>query len=133
MSRRRFQFSLRLLLAVVLCIAVVFGGLIATRDAVINRSNYNKLRLGMTESAVDALLPGTSVDLAPLNFEDVTFVESAQALQEEYPPPHKLRSWKGDKYLISTVFDRHGRLAAKYYQRAPDASMIDHFADWLGI
>ena len=129
---------MRLLIATPLCIAVLvitvtLSGLSATREPVINRSNYNKIQLGMSESAVDELLQGTSVDLAPLNFEDVTFEETALALLLVYPPPHTSRSWKGDRYMISVIIDKHGRVAAKYYKRAPDASMIDRCADWLGF
>ena len=122
-----------LLLAAVICVVATLVGLSTTRDPIINRANYNKIRLGMTESAVDELLRGTSVDLAPLNFEDVMFDESADALLREYPPPHTSRSWKGDRYMISVIVDKHGRVAAKYYKRAPDASLIDRCADLLGF
>lgn len=133
MPRRRFRFSLRLLFTSVLDIAVVLGILVASRDPVINRSNYNNIRLGMTESVVDELLDGISVEWAPLTYEDVTFEESREALLHEHSPPHMLRSWKSGSYLISVIFDKDGRAASKYYQRAPNASTIDRMADWLGI
>ncbi len=130
---RRPRFTLRLLFATILGIAGVLGVLTATRERVANRSNYNQIQLGMSRSEVETLLGDNPIELAPLDFEDVTFVESPEDLLFKYPPPHTLHNWKGETYMISIILDRDGRVGAKYYQRTPNASIIDRLADWFGI
>jgi hypothetical protein len=133
MARRRLRFSLWVLLVGSFVIALALGTLVASRDPIINRFNYNGIQLGMSDSEVNELLKGASVDLAPLNYEDVTSDESREALLHQYLLPHTLRNWKSDRYLISVIFDKDSRVASKYFQRAPDASAIDRIADWLGV
>lgn len=127
------RYSIRFLLTAILGITAIFGTLTATRDRIANRSNYDRIRLGMTRGEVDQLLGEPSVDSGPLNYVDVTFHESGKELLITYPPPHTLRTWKGDRYLISVIFDKHDRVGAKYYKRTPQASTLDRFADWLGM
>ena len=82
---------------------------------------------------MDELLQQPVIGVVPLYYEDIVYDESANDLLERFPPPHTLQIWKSGRYMISVLFDKNGRVAAKYYKRAPDASTIDRIADWLGI
>lgn len=122
-----------MLLSALLVVAIVLVVLAETRHATVNRSNYNKISIGMHEAEVDALFEQPPVDLAPLNFQDVVYDETRENLLTKYPPPHTIKSWQGGRYLISVCLDRNGRVASKYYQRVPNPSVLDRVADWFGM
>lgn len=79
----------------------------------------------MCESAVDELFQQPPMDVIPLDYDDVAFEESHNA--------KTVKCWKGERYLITVAFDKHGRVAGKYYERAPNPSIVDRLADWLGF
>lgn len=133
MTRLRLRFIVRFLLAVLLFVAIAFAAVVATRESRINRSTYNRIVIGMADAEVDQVLQQSPVDLAPLNLHDVAYDESMENLLTRYPTPHTIKSWQGDRYLISVCLDKNGRVASKYFKRTPNPSLLDRIADWFGI
>jgi hypothetical protein len=99
--------------------------------ASVSRGNYNKIRVGMTEAEVEALLGGPGEDLAPLTYEDV-HVDELPPLQL-HSLPYRLHHWRSNTHMITVIFDREGRVAGKTYSRDPTVSFLRRFIDWLGL
>jgi hypothetical protein len=129
---KRPQFSLRVLFIVIAIVCLAFGWLVMATSGPANWRNYNKIKIGMAEADVDALLGGPGEELAPLTYEDVQSDEQRILLSHTWP--HYERNWLSNSHMITLLFDRqHSQVVAKYYKRAPDTSWPSRIADWIGL
>jgi hypothetical protein len=112
---------------------LVAGFLVWCGSGRVSRANYNRIRIGMTQPEVEAILGGPGREIGPLGWEDVHVVEDIQVILSA-PPPQSNRFWAIETRLIDVVFDGQGRVVAKYYQRHPEKVRgIQRLVDWLGL
>jgi hypothetical protein len=97
----------------------------------VSQGSYRKLKIGMPRSEVEAILGGPGDELGRLEYDDVQAEERLDLLRGS--SAFELRYWKNDTHQITVIYDANGRVATKYYKRAPDVWIGRRFLDWLGL
>lgn len=123
-----------LLLAVTLALAGIAGAIFLCGRASwpVTRANYNRIKIGMTETEVEAILGGPGEELGPLNNEDI-HADERPLLIARSPLPHDLRMWTSATHKISVIFDGNRNVVSKSYSRPAAANLPQRIIDWLGI
>jgi hypothetical protein len=109
----------------------------------ITAESWKRIRLGMTEKEVEAILggPGMSFDAqnflkqlpqAPFLFEDPHLEEPADKGLFVVGDRNKL--WSGRRGMIEIEFDNENRVCWKSFQgmRWTNGGILDRLRDWLG-
>lgn len=120
----------RRLVWVVACLALAVGlGIwFVTRPHPVNETNFNRIRVGMTQAEVEAILGCPPGDYA-------TRPWMADAFEEDYQEPDRLETWASDWGYIRVRFDKSDRVSAKELRDQfpiPQPGLLDRLRAWLG-
>jgi hypothetical protein len=127
-SKARWLFSL-LVVVVVLGLVTVFGRTMIRNG--VNRANYNRIEVGMTEAEVQAIMGRPSSELPWLDQDDIVFDERPDLLLRS--PPEKGQFWQSGQHQLSVWYDASAHVVSKYYTRHPEVGIFQRFLDWLGL
>jgi len=118
MTRRRLLFGL---LAAVVALAVV---VMLWPPSAINRENKSKLRHGMTQAEVEAILGGPARD--EVGGKPPRFLVKI---------PENQKEWIGPECKITVVFNEDGRAGAISSENVsvPPEAMLEKFRRWLRL
>jgi hypothetical protein len=86
----------------------------------------------MARAEVEAILGGPGDELGRLEYDDIQAEERLNLLRGS-STGGELRHWKNDAHQVTVIYDANGRVAAKYYSRAPDVWIGRRILDWLGL
>jgi SmpA / OmlA family len=102
----------------------------------VSRANYDRIRYGMTQEAVEAVLGGPPGDYTS-NAYDWSWVLNHRG----YPTGHSCRTWTADHEAIRIRFDGDGQLVFKDWNAFRGGrlisdgseSVLDKVRRWLGL
>ncbi len=134
---RRYLFWL--LLGTAVCIAGSAGLMMicAWRFDRVTRANYDRIRIGMTDAEVEAILGPEK--LCEWGESDYMHAEYIHADYSGLPRRFHCRTWSNERHRITVLIDDQevgpvgGRVVGKDYTRRPGANVIQLVIDRLGL
>jgi len=125
----------RLLIAAliaVVCFGLVLGYCLRSmfRNGV-NRANFNRVQVGMTQAEVEAIMCRPGESLGWIGTEDIAADERHSLLLRS--PPRRGECWQSGTHQLSVWYDAQGEVVCKYYSRLPETGRLERFLDWAGL